>query len=306
MFRELATLFVIVMASGLALGQVPSGDRWIRVQSDDGVLSVEVPSTTVVFANEGGFFESEVGTSNSYHLKDMKMLSGYFDGTSVILESYDASKGALDTIYGNETRGSAEKSVIKKQGYNIRQALIKTDRAAMLRQFFTAGDRIYILTTASRGGISQQMQHFLNSVELSTEKKPVPNPNVSTFAKLPKTEPVVEVRLDGNAGKQNPVAPPITSSVNDDPTLKRYEVLYHPRAAYVDSARKRNVTGSIIVKITLGPQGYVSRIVVVKTLPEGLLRQVLLAALRIKFLPKEKDGKAAAVIITREYAFSIY
>lgn len=66
------------------------------------------------------------------------------------------------------------------------------------------------------------------------------------------------------------------------------------------------VTGTIRVRLTFAKDGFVSKIVVLKSLPEGLLRQSLFAALRIKFLPKMKDGSPETVIKMVEYKFDIY
>jgi hypothetical protein len=54
------------------------------------------------------------------------------------------------------------------------------------------------------------------------------------------------------------------------------------------------------------PNGSIPDITVLKTLPEGLLRQAVFAALRTKFIPKEKDGLPIATKSTFEFGFHIY
>ena len=62
-----------------------------------------------------------------------------------------------------------------------------------------------------------------------------------------------------------------------------------------------------MLKVTLAADGSIPKIVIVGDgLHPGLLRNTLFSAMRIKFLPQEKDAVPSEVAQKFEYAFSIY
>lgn len=291
--------------SSLALvsihAQTPGG-KWIRVQSDDGIISAEVPEATVYFANKTGFVETASSPLIRYELRNMQMLSAYQDGTLVVLESYEASPKALGVIYSNETREKTDKREIKTPSFVIKEATFRKDRYTMIRQFFAFENRIYLLTVASRDPGNPYLTRFLQSVRINTGNDPASSEEMTKFSKLPRKEPLIEVKIEkdidtkgGSKSKGNP---------DVDASVRQHEVLFQPRAAYPLTETTR-FSGSAIVKITLDPNGFVSWIRVRKSLPEVLLRQVMFAAARIKFLPSEKDGLPRAFNINREYLFVV-
>src|SRR5262249_50045715 len=90
-----------------------------------------------------------------------------------------------------------------------------------------------------------------------------------------------------------------------DPT-KPLVVVRKSIASYDPLARSQNVSGVVRLRLKLSENGSISEIVVLQSLPGGLLRQAVYAAVRTKFLPREKDGKPVASVVTFEWEFKIY
>jgi hypothetical protein len=64
--------------------------------------------------------------------------------------------------------------------------------------------------------------------------------------------------------------------------------------------------GSVALRITFLPTGGFSQVDVVTQLGYGLLRQAVMAAMRMKVLPVETDGKPVPHTGIIQYGFTIY
>jgi TonB family protein len=85
-----------------------------------------------------------------------------------------------------------------------------------------------------------------------------------------------------------------------------YKVTYQPKAIYSDSGRSKNIQGSVRLAILLQADGTVGHILKLSGLGYGLDEEAIKAAKKIKFVPRMVDGKPVAVVIVREYTFTIF
>ena len=99
-----------------------------------------------------------------------------------------------------------------------------------------------------------------------------------------------------------PVKPKLVVAAVSTPA----QITFKQRANYTEAARKNNVSGTVVLKITLGANGQVGGVSVVKGLPDGLTEQAIAAAKLIKFTPAKKDGVAVAVTKNIEFNFNLY
>lgn len=83
-------------------------------------------------------------------------------------------------------------------------------------------------------------------------------------------------------------------------------IVSKPRPVYSEEARKKRVTGTVILRVTFLKNGGIGEIVVVKTADDGLAEQAIAAARRISFLPQFSNGTSETVTKQLEYTFSIY
>lgn len=302
-------LMILFVLQSAVFSQTPdvgsdSKAEWLRVQSDNGEFSIEIPAKYVFYRNKDGFFDAK--DSTNFHLKSMNMLNAYESGTLLSFETYEAGKAALDSIYDRDSDGPEDlgKSAFERNGVKVKQLIQKSNKVHVVRQYFSSKTHIYILTAASRIGETQQMRRFLDSAILTIDVKESAAESYLRLKDLPITDVTVEMQPDSKPFVYDPKA--VTPIPPKDDTVLPLAVINKPRPSYVDVARMKAVTGTIRVRLTFAKDGFVSKIVVLKSLPEGLLRQSLFAALRIKFLPKMKDGSPETVIKMVEYKFDIY
>ena len=79
-----------------------------------------------------------------------------------------------------------------------------------------------------------------------------------------------------------------------------------PEPNYTAKARKREVTGTVVLKVVFSAQGTVMNIRTVASLPDGLTERAIEAARKIKFIPATKDGRYVSMWMQLEYNFSLY
>jgi len=76
------------------------------------------------------------------------------------------------------------------------------------------------------------------------------------------------------------------TSVDQQPIL-----LNNPQPRYTEEARKNKIQGTVLVRVLIGSDGTVKRVVVVRPLPDGLDEQAILAAYQLRFKPAMKSGQ---------------
>jgi hypothetical protein len=297
---KLKILLLIVFAFSLTHSYGQS-DEWIRVQSDDGEISFEVPKQHRLFFDSKGFFVSR-DFNNDLPLKNMYLLSGFFDDTLISFEMYDAGKAAMEILYDQDAfaKNGRKTNDVKFGEIKIKQIINDTDKYYSIRQFFCTKKRVYIFTTASRGGETPAMRRFLDSksIAVPTDK---PTNSATLLSSFKKTNINVEFEED-----QNVSVPKSATKLDSEPNVKPRVIVRAVRPSFVGAARKNNTVGTIRLKLQLAEDGFIPTVIVKRSLPDGLLRQSIFAAIRTKFLPKEKDGKPVSTTSTLEFGFDIF
>ena len=94
--------------------------------------------------------------------------------------------------------------------------------------------------------------------------------------------------------------------IEKKPNLQPVEIVYKPRPAYTDEARRMHVQGEVLLEVVFTASGSVHINRVVRGLGHGLDDAALVAAQRIRFRPARRDGQpydsAALVHIVFELA----
>ena len=93
------------------------------------------------------------------------------------------------------------------------------------------------------------------------------------------------------------------NETRDENSLRIFSI---PKPGYTSSARYRGIQGEVRLKITFGNDGFIPAIAVKRALPQGLLRQALFSALRIKYLPPIENGQPVDLVRDITYNFGIY
>jgi TonB family protein len=109
-------------------------------------------------------------------------------------------------------------------------------------------------------------------------------------AKAPvETKPVV--RAGGfDSSMAAPVAPP--KRQREQAPATEVEILFKPRPAYTDEARRLKIEGEVLVEVLFTASGRVTVLRVLKGLGHGLDEAAAQAAASIRFKPAERGGMA--------------
>jgi hypothetical protein len=292
--------FCGVMTSAQQLTDAgPDSKTWITVQSDDGEFEIDVPQDYVYFVDHDGIMVSN--GSSHYQLTNMQMLNAVVDHCLVSIERFTGTKKGLDALRDGEKAKNETKTEIKGS-VPIKQTVFSTDFSYVVRQFLTVNDHVYVLTAGSRAGEQAVMRRFLDSFHVFQSTPTKLRDGVVPLSKLKITTVTVDADLSSPlpAPTKQVMPPPPKDAARTNLVL-----LTKTRPIYPDEARAHLTTGTAILKVTFSKDGFIPTIVVRKTLPDGLLRACVMAALRIKFLPPENDGVPRTVTKQIEYSFDI-
>lgn len=86
----------------------------------------------------------------------------------------------------------------------------------------------------------------------------------------------------------------------------RARVLVKPEPSYTESARKNQITGTVVLRAVFSSSGSVTNISTIRGLPDGLTERAIAAAKQIKFVPAQKDGHPVSMWMQLEYNFNLY
>lgn len=83
------------------------------------------------------------------------------------------------------------------------------------------------------------------------------------------------------------------------------EIQFRPKPQYTEEGRVNKITGTVLVRALFSADGRVLNPTVIRGLGYGLDEKAIEAALKIKFRPAMKDGRAASVWLRIEVTFSL-
>lgn len=86
----------------------------------------------------------------------------------------------------------------------------------------------------------------------------------------------------------------------------RPTITYKEKAKYTEIARINRVQGTVVLNVVFSVDGEIKNIRVVRGLEDGLLRQAIIAATKIRFQPATRDGQPVSTRGNLEYSFNLY
>ena len=78
-----------------------------------------------------------------------------------------------------------------------------------------------------------------------------------------------------------------------------------PQPRYTEEARKSKIQGTVLVRVLVGIDGTVKKVVVTRGLPDGLSEKAIEAAYQLKFKPATKNGQPVASWVNAEVEFNL-
>jgi TonB family protein len=281
--------------------------EWVRVENETGEFSVELPSDFTYFYDQDGFsFENP---SKTYSFKYMQMLNAAADKTVMSVEIYRVSspKTHLEELLDRQ-RFSGEKSEESKNGLTIKQftqnkyeeyRTKKETEVNFVAKFIASKTHIYVVTVANRGAASPTAMRFLSSIRLNAKSS-----DTEKIIQLSSLKPLTIEQIGETVKDEVKLDKPQTTKPIEKPE-NPIIILNKPQVTYTEAARQTLTSGSIRLRVTFDKNGAISKIGLLKGLPNGLNRNAFFAALRIKFIPQEKENELETVTKTVEYSFSI-
>lgn len=152
------------------------------------------------------------------------------------------------------------------------------------------------LTTEERGRLNGFLKEAAESIEKFLKLFP-------TERGAPRLREELEtLRLHGELVSQ-PDAPLV---YKHDTVTTKANILSKPEPLYTEQARKKQISGTVRLRMVLSFDGKVRHILVLHGLKGGLTEMAVNAARQIKFKPATKDGRPVSQFVTIEYNFNIY
>ncbi|HWP55805.1 MAG TPA: energy transducer TonB [Pyrinomonadaceae bacterium] len=155
-------------------------------------------------------------------------------------------------------------------------------------RFFVADARIYVLLAADSPGGPWDREKFFESF--------------AVFIIPPAAQPQggsADKGAPGDAGDYNRV-------FSGREVTQKARVLSKPEPVYTESARKYQITGTVVLRALFSADGKVTDINVIKKLPHGLTGASITAARGISFTPAVKDGRPVSMYMELQYNFNLY
>jgi len=271
---------------------------WDMLRTSDGEMAVKLPAGCYSnFYNRDGIAVYDSDRRERYRLTEMRLISCYHDRTLMSLEIYDTEQAtAAAKVLGTSLKIDGEELNLGEKFYSVEKTE-KTDKYFSKQRIIAGRKRVYIITAATRGEPNDTMRFFLDSISLTTDR--VTEKNSVLISSLENTMPEVVTRKDSDEKKTADPAEPDKVSKTFKPAIR----ISIPAASYSVEARQKRTTGRVVLRLTLGAGGKINRLQVVRDLPFGLVREAVIAALRIKFLPAELDGAPRSTTQLIEYNF---
>jgi hypothetical protein len=307
----LLTLSIVGQAQENSSAGAPA--QWTRIKSSDGEFSIETPNDLVYFYDEDGFIISPPDKKSQLYT-DVRLLNSSIDKTFMSVEMYKISsqKGALanlieqDGLKTSKILGDQKDFIAKQAELNSPPwpASDGTAEISYVVQYFASATHLYVVTVSNRGKKTAAAERFLASVRL--QKSGSDNPDLHDATDISRLKPlsIGDLISTDSALNQSPAKKDETGS----PPAKKPQpiVLVRPTPSYSESARKKDITGVMRVRVEFSRTGAVSKVVILSLLPEDLGKNCFFAALRMKFLPAEKEGSTITISKVVEYNFNIY
>jgi TonB family protein len=292
-----AALFLFITL--LAVNVFSQKNGWDKLQTDDGEMSLMMPAGCYsnLYDRDGIRVYEPGNRRESYELKEMRLVSCYLDGALLNLEIYETAwaKSAAK-ILQKQMRIDGGELNLGKKFYAVEQTK-RNEIFVLSRRVVGGKNHVYIITAATRGEPNETIKTFLDSVKFEGDDAPTEkDKNSVLISSLVSIAPEVVTKKD---------VPDDLKPAEDKP-LKKMILLSIPTASYTEPARKKRTTGRVSLRLTFSAEGRISRIQVVRDLPDGLLREAVMSALRIKFLPELSDDKPRSVTKLIEYNFGSY
>lgn len=283
--------------AGLRLSepQTVSPARWYQISPRSEPFSFQMPAVPRLYVDyqDDGSGLYRVGGAV---IKRQSTYHAYQDGVIYLVQVYKTSspEALLNGLAGMPPLKGAAAREVSAEGISGVEYEAAGDTFYAKARFVKSGKVLYELQALAREKGNPAFDRFLSSLRTGTVN-PAQGAEVIQVAGTP-----AQAAAGGDANVED-VQPLAAKDVT-----RKAAVFYKPEPTYTDEARRRNITGTVRVRLVLAATGQVTNVSISHGLPGGLTEVAVEAARAIQFLPAEKDGRRVSQYAAIEYNFSIY
>ena len=129
---------------------------------------------------------------------------------------------------------------------------------------------------------------------------------LTAFAQDSKPKPSPPLEGGGGPGHVSKEDEESDGPFRTNQVMSRAVITYKPEPGFTKEARENDVYGAVRLRAVLSSKGEVTKLSVIKGLPDGLTEKAIEAAMHIRFTPARRYGHAVSQYVTLEYYFSAY
>lgn len=172
-------------------------------------------------------------------------------------------------------------------------------------RFYMTKDRAYVVEAMGAAEGEPGVDRFFSSFQIDANPRGIrmiEGPGVRIAEEQSQVPIGIGTGISGNA--KTPGGP---SAVHRTTEVTRKAIMViKPWPPYTEEARKKQVMGTVVLKVVLSSSGRVTKIRAVSDLPNGLTDNAIAAAEKIRFIPATKDGRFVSMYAQLEYTFTLY
>ena len=287
--HTVALVFVlgVICGSGLPAQAQAGGSAaaWKTHTTNEKEFSVSLPENSTIFRRG----EYQTG---SFTVSETIEIGAFAPGSAMVVRIFKTNDPSA--LLQQEAHASyyreARQTEVKGRGVKAQRFVNQKGEVYFEALSLINKGRLYLLQSLARDENNAALQQFLGSVTLKGMTGGTPPPATAN-----------------NTPPPQPAAPTVTPEppIEVATASLRPAILYAPKALYNEPARKNRVQGVIVVRAVFTTEGEVTKVQIVRGLPDGLDDEAIQAARRIRFLPAVKNGKPVAVRMTMEFSFNL-
>jgi hypothetical protein len=308
--KFILTLISLFFTLPLFAQSTDSGD-WVRIESENKEISFAFPKEySYAFDKKGLRVPNPKNLFDAANYTNLRSLTAHKNGVTMFFESYDSgqSKRTLPYFLGLYSKGRYQNL---KFG-DFAGLSITNDETAFTTYYYLASSKhTYLIGIGAKDGNNPMIKEFLASVKLGgknafgniTRTLPEPSETISlpTLVETP-----ITISYENEKSKGKNVTAPAQQPVQPVGNRESVNVFFKPRAGYTVSARQSGVQGELRLRVFFSANGLITSIAVVDDLDDGLAKNAILAAKRIRFLPAMKDNAPVTVTKMVLYSFTLF
>jgi TonB family protein len=270
--------------AGVGSGIGPGASSWPRYTVKGEEFSIVLPTLPSMVTRKAPL----AGTNKNRKERVLKATAGSVDYSIYIYENPKPRQSLDDFI--REQTASSTRDVMGERTLTIdgcagKEYSYRVNNKPATEQFFVAQKRLYRFIASGAPADHPGVERFFSSLAFGNKREGF------------------EVK-DGPGKAFTGDSPERYYTGREVDTKAR--LISKTEPVYTASAKEAQIAGTVVLKVVLSSNGYVTNIRVVQGLPYGLTEQAIAAARKLKFVPAMKDGKNVSMWIQLEYNFNLY